>query len=122
MYRIGLQTADAMFGAMLAILERKGALRNALVIVLSDHGEALSLPSDSFFDETFRVEGLRAPLKMLDYGHGQSVLSKSQYQVLLAFRSFGDDRSFGDAGRDIAVRRDGRGHRADYSRFRGRHG
>jgi len=101
LYRIGLQTADAMFGSMLDILERKGALRNALVIVLSDHGEALSLPSDSFFDETFRVEGLRAPLKMLDYGHGQSVLSKSQYQVLLAFRAFGDDRSFGDAGRDI---------------------
>lgn len=101
LYRIGLQTADAMFGAMLEILERKGALRNALVIVLSDHGEALSLPSDSFFDETFHVEGLRAPLKMLDYGHGQSVLSKSQYQVLLAFRSFGANRSFGDAGRDI---------------------
>jgi len=101
LYRIGLQTADAMFGAMLEILERKGALRNALVIVLSDHGEALSLPSDSFFDETFQVEGLRAPLRMLDYGHGQSVLSKSQYQVLLAFRSFGADPSFSDAGRDL---------------------
>jgi hypothetical protein len=101
LYRIGLRTADAMFGEMVEMLERKGALRNALVIVLSDHGEALGLPSDSFFDETFHVEGLRAPLKMHDFGHGQSVLSKSQYQVLLAFRSFGDDRSIGNAARDV---------------------
>jgi hypothetical protein len=100
-YRVGLQTADAMFGSMMEILKSKGALRNALVIVLSDHGEALSLPSDSFFDETFRVEGLRAPLKMLDYGHGQSVLSRSQYEVLLAFKSFGGDPPFEHAGRDV---------------------
>ena len=90
LYRIGLQTADRMFGELVAMLEAKGALQNALVIVLSDHGEALGLPSDSFFDETFRVEGLKAPLKMEVTGHGQSVLSKSQYQVLLGFRTFGD--------------------------------
>lgn len=101
LYRLGLQTADRMFGEMLAVLERKGALKNALVIVLSDHGEALSLPSDSFFDNTFTVEGLRAPLKMLDYGHGQSVLSKSQYHVLLSFRTFGQSRSVGPAARTL---------------------
>ena len=53
-----------MFGELLRMLEAKGALQNALVIVLSDHGEAMGLPSDSFFeDEFFRVEGLRAPLE-----------------------------------------------------------
>lgn len=98
-YRIGLQTADRMFGELVSILERKGALNNALVIVLSDHGEALSLPSDSFFDSTFHVEGLRAPLRMSDYGHGQSVLSKSQYHVLLSFRTFGTPRKLGDDAR-----------------------
>jgi len=100
-YRIGLQTADRMFGELVEMLERKGALRNALVIVLSDHGEALSLPSDSFFDATFHVDGLRAPIKMLDYGHGQSVLSKSQYQVLLSFRTFGRAQNLGVAGRSF---------------------
>ena len=86
LYRIGLKTADRMFGELVAMLEAKGALQNALVIVLSDHGEALGLPTDSFFvDETFRVEGLKAPLRMAIHGHGQSVLSKSQYQVLLGF-------------------------------------
>jgi hypothetical protein len=91
-----------MFGELVEVLQSKGALRNALVVVLSDHGEALSLPSDSFFDETFRVEGLRAPLKMIDSGHGQSVLSKSQYQVLLAFRSFGARDGIGASGRDLS--------------------
>jgi len=99
MYRIGLQTADRMFGELIGLLERKGALKNALVIVLSDHGEALSLPSDSFFDETFRVEGLRAPLKMDVHGHGQSVLSRSQYQVLLGIRTFGGEHGLGTTGR-----------------------
>ena len=41
MYRIGLKTADRMFGELVAMLEAKGALQNAMVIVLSDHGEAL---------------------------------------------------------------------------------
>jgi hypothetical protein len=101
MYRIGLKTADRMFGELVAMLESKGALRNALVIVLSDHGEALGLLTDSFFDETFRVEGLKAPLKMEVSGHGQSVLSKSQYQVLLGFRTFGNTKDFGTGGREF---------------------
>jgi arylsulfatase A-like enzyme len=101
MYRIGLQTADRMFGELVNLLRTQGRMRNAVVIVLSDHGEALNLPSDTFFDETFHVDGLRAPLKMLPNGHGQSVLSQSQYKVLVSFRSFGDDATFGRAGRDL---------------------
>lgn len=101
LYIRSLQTADRMFGEMLAVLESKGALRDAVVVVLSDHGEALSLPSDSFFDSTFTVEGLQAPLRMRDYGHGQSVLSKSQYHVLLSFRTFGSARPLGAAGRTL---------------------
>jgi Sulfatase len=100
-YRVGLKTADRMFGELVAMLEAKGALQNALVIVLSDHGEALGLLADSFFDDTFRVEGLRAPLKMEVTGHGQSVLSKAQYQVLLGFRTFGRAGDFGRDGREF---------------------
>jgi hypothetical protein len=101
LYRIGLKTADRMFGDLVAMLEAKGALRNALFIVLSDHGEALGLQADSFFDDTFMVDGLRAPLKMEVIGHGQSVLSKSQYQVLLGFRTFGRTEQFGIGGREF---------------------
>ena len=101
LYLIGLRTADRMFGELMQLLERKGALANAVVIVLSDHGEAMGLPSDSFFDETFHVEGLRAPLKMDDHGHGQSVLSRSQYQVLLGFRTYGTNGPFTAKGREF---------------------
>lgn len=100
LYRIGLSTADRMFGELLDVLETKGALENALVVILSDHGEAMGLPSDSFSqDGFFRVEGLRAPLKMDDFGHGQSVLSRSQYQILLGFRTFGTKLELGAEGR-----------------------
>ena len=92
MYRLGVRVADEMFGAIVAMLERKGALENAIVVVLSDHGEALSLPSDAMLDNKSKVQGLRAPLMMTDVGHGQSVLSPVQYQVLLGFRTFGTER------------------------------
>ena len=35
------------------------------------------------------------------HGHGQSVLSKSQYQVLLGFRTFGRTEDFGTGGREF---------------------
>ncbi len=101
LYRIGLQTADRMFGDLVALLEKKGALDNAIVVVLSDHGEAMALPNDAFFQETSRIEGLRAPMKVQDSGHGQSVLSPTQYHVLLGFRAFGAGAAFADAGRDL---------------------
>jgi hypothetical protein len=90
-----------MFGELVRILEAKGALKNAIVVILSDHGEALGLPGDSFFDETFFVEGMGSPLKMIDMGHGQSVLSKSQYQILLAFRTFGLPSAMVTSGRSF---------------------
>ena len=103
MYRVGVQVADAMFGELVSMLERKGALENAIVVVLSDHGEALELPDDVMIRRGHAgYEGLRAPLGVADFGHGQSVLSPVQYQVLLGFRSFGSGAGFEASGRDLA--------------------
>jgi len=101
MYRIGLKTADSMFGKLVTMLERKGALDDALVIVLSDHGEALGLVNDTFIKDGAIIEGLGAPLKTMDAGHGQSVLSPSQYRVLLGFRTFGQEPVFVTSGSDL---------------------
>ena len=101
LYENGLRTADAMFGGIVAMLKRKGALENAIVVVLSDHGEALALPNDAFLKRGGVITGLRAPIGMMDMGHGQSVLSPSQYHVLLGFRSFGPHRAFATRGRDF---------------------
>jgi hypothetical protein len=101
LYLIGLRTADQMFGELMDMLDRKGALENTLVIVLSDHGEAFGLASDTLMGkgESMFIEGLRAPIKMNDFGHGQSVLSPVQYRVLLGFRTFGAFDRFRSGGK-----------------------
>jgi len=103
LYRVGLATADRMFGDLFTMLERKGALENAVVIVLSDHGEAFGLPNDTLAgaSESLFIAGLRAPIRMNDHGHGQSVLSPTQYKVLLGLRSFGRFDAFRSDGRDF---------------------
>ena len=101
LYRIGLRTSDAMFGSIVDMLKRKGALQNAIVVVLSDHGEALGVPGDTLLNNRSRVDELRFPLKVSDMGHGQSVLSPVQYQVLLGFRSFGTTAGFMSSGRTL---------------------
>ena len=61
------------------------------------------MPSDSLLDGLDgRVAGLDVPVPVLSWGHGQSVLSPSQYQVLLAFRGFGPQAKIGSHGRDLA--------------------
>ncbi|MFO1394856.1 MAG: sulfatase-like hydrolase/transferase [Steroidobacteraceae bacterium] len=101
LYEAGLRTADAMFGEIIEMLKRKGALENAIVVVLSDHGEALGLPDDTFINAGTVIAGLKAPLKMMDMGHGQSVLSPMQYKVLLGFRAFGPHAPFATKGRSF---------------------
>lgn len=91
LYDSGLATADDMFGSVVHMLRRKGALEHAIVVVLSDHGEGLALPGDSLIDATDpRVTGLQVPPPLMNWGHGQSVLSPVQYQVLLSFQTFGN--------------------------------
>jgi arylsulfatase A-like enzyme len=39
-----------MFGDVVQVLQSKGVLENALVIVLSDHGEALGIPAEALLN------------------------------------------------------------------------
>jgi hypothetical protein len=73
-----------------------------VVVVLSDHGEALGFPSDSLLEGSDgRVADLQAPVDVLNWGHGQSVLSPVQYEVLLAYRGFGSKSYIGARGRNL---------------------
>jgi hypothetical protein len=94
-YRQALQDVDRQFQDVLDLLERKGVLENAIVVVLSDHGEALGFPSDSMMRKT------GTPVEIWDslWGHGTSVVSPHQYRVLLAMRAFGRARLPGMAGK-----------------------
>lgn len=80
---------DQQFADLVATLEKLGAFSNALVIVLSDHGEALGYPADTLVREGDELGNLldnhKAPR-----GHGTDVLSPPQYHVVLGMRSFGE--------------------------------
>jgi hypothetical protein len=88
LYGDTIHRADAQVGELLKLLEARGALKNAIVVLLSDHGEGLGGDADVLLtQETRDFQGFRIPASAS--GHGTSVLSPPQYQVVLAMRSFG---------------------------------
>lgn len=87
-YASSLIAVDRQFGMLVKMLERKGALRNAIVVVLSDHGEGVGLPGDNMIYSRTAKQAV-GPLAVEMHGHGNSVLSPNQFQVVLAMRRYG---------------------------------
>ncbi|HEY6642290.1 sulfatase-like hydrolase/transferase [Povalibacter sp.] len=87
-YGASVIEADRQFGELVHALERAGVLSNAIVVVLSDHGEGLGLARDNllFSKQAKEVVGV---LSVAMWGHGNSVLSPYQNQVVLGVRGFG---------------------------------
>jgi arylsulfatase A-like enzyme len=86
-YETAIRRVDQQFGRLMAVLKAKGALENAIVVVLSDHGESLGEPSpiaaaDGEPDPVIRTTAV--------FGHGTHVLSADQYHVVLGVRAFGN--------------------------------
>ncbi|MBM5812350.1 MAG: hypothetical protein FJ191_10360 [Gammaproteobacteria bacterium] len=84
-YQQAIREVDRQFDAVLRLLAAQGVLDNAIVVVLSDHGEALGWPGDSMLRRTGQPQEIWNTL----WGHGTSVLSPHQYSVFLALRGFG---------------------------------
>jgi hypothetical protein len=84
-YAAATAEVDRQFGDVLQLLADKHVLDNAIVVLLSDHGEALGADNDSIIRQTGSSRDIWDSL----WGHGTSVLSPNQYQVLLAMRAFG---------------------------------
>lgn len=81
-YQAAVRRADTQVADLVRELRAGGYLENAIVVLLSDHGEAHGLPSDM----PFRLDGL--PMKPA-WGHGTNVLSPTQNRVVLGFVGFG---------------------------------
>ncbi|HTQ37344.1 MAG TPA: sulfatase-like hydrolase/transferase [Steroidobacteraceae bacterium] len=90
-YGLAVRRADQQFGDLLAALERDGVLDNAIVVALSDHGEALG-QDDDFMPDAFPGGAATAP-KSWKWGHGTSVFSPTQYHVVLGIRAYGAARA-----------------------------
>jgi len=84
-YLQSLETVDQQFGQLLTILQNKGYFENAVVVLLSDHGEGLSI-DNSQIDAS---DGSSRPLFGVTVGHGTDVLNRKQYEIVLAYRGFG---------------------------------
>ncbi len=87
-YASAVQRADQQFGDLLAQLEQRGVLDNAIVVALSDHGEALGRDED-FMASIFPANQLEWAAKGQKWGHGTSVFSPTQYHVVLGIRAYG---------------------------------
>lgn len=84
-YQEAIRAVDGQFAQVLDVLTKAGVLDNAIVVLLSDHGEALGADDDSIIRRTGTAPQVWESL----WGHGTSVLSPHQYQVFLAMRAFG---------------------------------
>lgn len=98
-YALSVQGVDQQIGDFFALLNANGVLKNALVVILSDHGEAIEFNGDrvtekALYTETHEPKRFYPPsLDMEDFnqsaGHGTDVLGIPQYHSLLAFLDFG---------------------------------
>jgi hypothetical protein len=94
-YGRAVEAVDLQFDAVMRLLADKGVLDNAIVVLLSDHGEALGGETDSMLRKTGTSREVWDSL----WGHGTSVMSPHQYRVLLAMRPYGRARLPGLPGK-----------------------
>lgn len=76
-----LTAVDAQVGDLVSRLSRKGHLDDALVIVMSDHGEG-------FGEIEARTTRGGEALNIVGYGHGANVLSEHQNRVILGLLQY----------------------------------
>lgn len=108
-YETAEKRVDKQFEDFVQFLQKNHLLDNAIVVVISDHGEALGIPGDrllskekyvgpikntsGLFKNLSTTESLGKNSLNISYGHGTDVLSPCQYHTVLAFRFFGNQKN-----------------------------
>jgi len=107
-YEDAIVRVDQQFGDFMQLLAQEQVLNHAIVVLLSDHGEALELPGDrittaegylSQKGHSRRVPRFYPPSADIEAvnqsaGHGTDVLGLTQYRSLLAFKLYGLQRQY----------------------------
>lgn len=103
-YQAAVHRVDQQVSDYLTLLKNNKWLEHSIVIILSDHGEAIELRGDRATDADFFIPSKANTKKVipafyppaLDHeqvnqsaGHGTDILSMTQYHTVLAFRFFG---------------------------------
>jgi arylsulfatase A-like enzyme len=85
-YLHAMERVDQQFADVLQLLNSRGLLRNAVVVVYSDHGEAFDSPNEALVpDGDPLVESLKIDPH---WGHGTTVLTAHQYRIALGMQRF----------------------------------
>ena len=96
-----LGVLERQIDALIQALKSSGRLDNAILVLLSDHGESLgyadgywiSLKGHDNLYDAYEVDGSTAfPGRSELSGHGTDTLDHTQYQSLLAFQGFGPQK------------------------------
>lgn len=103
-YQAAIHRVDQQFADYLTLLQKNKLLDHAIVIVLSDHGEAIELHGDRATDPELYIPGKNNQQRIIpkfypassesetvdeSAGHGTDVLGLTQYHNVLAVRLFG---------------------------------
>lgn len=100
-YQMSVQRADVQVNDFFNMLQQTHMLDHAIVIMMSDHGEALELHGDRITERNMFIHTAKEsvpnfyPASLDDEeidqsaGHGTDVLGLPQYHSLLAFRVYG---------------------------------
>lgn len=84
-----LTGVDVQVGQLMSALAERGYLDDALVIVLSDHGEG-------FGEIEAQTTRDGRPFNLVGYGHGANVLSENQSRIVLGLIRFVQGRPVGE--------------------------
>ena len=99
LYQAALQRVDLQVATLLQDLKRQGYLENSMVVLLSDHGEALyvkgSRQTNALLYQGSGTSAFADYLKRktstaldMSVGHGSDLLSSDQYHCVLAFKIY----------------------------------
>jgi hypothetical protein len=103
-YNFAVKRVDRQIGDFLSLLKQNGLLKHSIVVLMSDHGEALELNGDRVTDVSSYISSTDKFSQKIPHfyppsfnnepvnrsgGHGTDVLGLSQYHTVLGFRFYG---------------------------------
>ncbi len=88
-YLAAVHRVDRQFNGLMNLLAERHYLDNAIVVLISDHGESFIFDQDTL---TPASSGGPPPPSITLPGHGTHVLNAAQYRVLLALRGYGKQK------------------------------
>lgn len=115
-YAASVTRVDAQLNEFFTQLSEAGLLKNAIVVLLSDHGEALELPGDRITEKSLFVQHQHEPMPNFyppsmskegvnqSAGHGTDILGLPQYHTVFAVRLYGQAKqAVGDRSGEVSM-------------------